>query len=178
MTEQELAQSIEVSKQAVLRSIHKNLPADLYSFAEDVFQETYLRYYLHFKDKPPLDGESLSKWLYVVTRNECRRTWREHKKSGGLPFMGDFTEFESNIQIGEDHHINQEKQELWIREQVNDLPEPFRQTTIFRLAGHKVQTIAEKLGVSTGTVKSRLSRGREMLAKLINKNKKEQELDL
>ncbi|TGN06546.1 RNA polymerase sigma factor [Leptospira ilyithenensis] len=179
MTENELVHSIEESKTTVLRAIQKNLPEDLFSFVEDVTQETYLRYYLAFKEKPPLAGESLHKWLYVVARNECRRAWRDNKKTGSLPFQisDDLTGIESlySFPTVEIDHENRDK---WVRAQINELPEPFRQTTLYRLAGHKVNKIAQQLGVSAGTVKSRLARGREMLARLMNKNQKEQELDL
>ncbi|GBF51073.1 sigma-70, region 4 [Leptospira ryugenii] len=178
MNDQELARTIEETKETVLRAIHKNLPADLFALVEDVFQETYLRLYLHFSEKEVILGEGLHKWLYVVARNECRRAWRDNRKAGGLPFTGDLENIESPFTYVGEEINREEKDAIWIRERVNELPEPFRQTTIFRLAGLKVQSIAEKLGVSTGTVKSRLARGREMLAKLINKNKKERELDL
>lgn len=178
MNEHELTKSIEESKLTVLKAIQKNLPADLYAYTEDVFQDTYLRYYLHFQDKPPLSPDALARWLYIVARNECRRTWRENRKMGSLPFHGDFTEIASHHQLEEENQAEQEREEFWIRKQVNELPEPFRQTTVFRMSGHKVNVIAKMLGVSTGTVKSRLARGREMLAKLMNKNKKEQGMDL
>ncbi|TGN20866.1 RNA polymerase sigma factor [Leptospira idonii] len=181
MTENDLVRAIENSKITVLRSIQKNLPADLSSFVEDVVQETYLKYYLAFKDKPCLEGDSLHRWLYVVARNQCRNVWRARKKEGSLPFhfSDDFSDIEAANFLEEEETLSgKEKTEKWVRVSVDELPEPYRQTTAYRLAGYKLEMIAEKLGVSLGTVKSRLARGREMLAKIMNKNQKEQEQDL
>ncbi len=47
------------------------------------------------------------------------------------------------------------------------VPEPFRKTLLMSLEGNSLEEIAAAVMVSTGTVKSRLSRGRERLRLLM-----------
>ena len=70
MTEAELTGAIERSKVTALKSIRRHLPHDLDGLLDDIVQETYLRYYMTFRDSRPLSDDYLHRWIYVAARNE------------------------------------------------------------------------------------------------------------
>lgn len=179
MTESELARVIEASKATVLRAIGRNLPGELHANVEDVAQETYLRYYLAFRGKQGLRGDDLQRWLYVAARNECRRAARKGRREGFALFRFDWLTRTSEVpdidpaSIAVANGVNalsSESKADRIRSDVEQMPEPFRAATKLRLTGMKMADIARALGVSGGTVKSRLARGREWLARFSNTN--------
>lgn len=179
MTQVELAQAIEASKQTVLRAIGRHLPGELHANVEDVAQETYLRYFLAFKQTPGLSGDDLQRWLYVAARNECRRAARKGRREGFALFRFDWLFRSQDAGVEEDFKtesraIESEQKNARIRSHILEMPEPFREATQLRLNGMKMADIARSLGVSAGTVKSRLARGREWLARYANANGKEE----
>ncbi|MCE9599597.1 MAG: RNA polymerase sigma factor [Spirochaetia bacterium] len=179
MTEAELAQVIEASKQTVLRAIQSNLPGEQHASVEDVAQETYLRYFLAFRNKQALQGDDLQRWLYVAARNECRRAARKNRREGFALFRFDWTFRKSSLAIPDSAAIESESGEFAeskarVRLHVDRMPEPFREATLLRLKGMKMAEIARSLGISAGTVKSRLARGREWLARYTNANANEE----
>jgi RNA polymerase sigma factor (sigma-70 family) len=159
MTEAELAHSIEVSKQTVLRAIGRYLPAGAGAQVEDVAQETYLRYFLAFRNKQPLTGDDLQKWLFVAARNESYKTGRKTRREWFALFR------RGEIFSAETAELPEEGVED-LRLQIAGIPEPFREAVQLRSNGLKISEIAARLGVSPGTVKSRLSRGKEWLARV------------
>lgn len=174
MTEAELAQVIEASKQTVLRAIGRNLPGDLHANVEDVAQETYLRYFLAFKGKSSLKGDDLHRWLYVAARNECRRAARKGRREGFALFRFDWLtrrkDSAEDASVTMSRMSDSEEKETRMRSQIQKMPEPFREAMNLRLKGMKMVDIARSLDVSAGTVKSRLARGREWLARFSNTN--------
>ncbi len=179
MTEADLILAIESSKRTVLRSIQKYLAPGMASSAEDVAQDTYLRYYLAFQNKPPLNVPDLNRWLYVAARNECRRAIRKFNREGKA-----YSRFKTELLVFGKEEISVEdlepdpNREEWLKNQINLLPSPYKETMILRLAGEKVESIAKKLEISEGTVKSRISRAKEWLSRFTNANRKDQGTEL
>lgn len=66
-------------------------------------------------------------------------------------------------------------QRKWMESQINLLPSPYKETMILRLDGEKMESIAKKLDISEGTVKSRISRAKEWLSRFANSNRKGRE---
>ena len=123
-------------------------PAD----ADDVFQEVFLAYFQ--SGKTFRDEEHRKAWLLRTTINQCRRitssTWR--KKTAPLSEREDaavmFREPEENL--------------IW--EAVRGLDEIYRLPVyLFYFQELSTQEIAKALSIRPGTVRMRLSRGREML---------------
>ncbi|TGL64881.1 RNA polymerase sigma factor [Leptospira sarikeiensis] len=174
MTESDLIRIIESSKETVLKSIRRHLLPGMGSIMEDLAQDTYLRYYLKFKNKPPLDPQEANRWLYVAARNECRRAIRKWNREGKAYFK-----LQAEVQVS-DKKENLDLAAMepapdgrkWIESQINLLPSPYKETMILRLNGEKMESIAKKLDISEGTVKSRISRAKEWLSRSANSNRK------
>lgn len=160
MTEAELADAVEAGKRTVLNAIGRHLPAGLTGQIEDIAQETYLRYFLAFQAKPALTGDDLQRWLYVAARNEALKAARKvRRESLALWRRNESPGPEADKDV--DESGNREVLSLHIA----GMPEPFREATRLRVTGLKIAEIAARLGVSSGTVKSRLSRGKEWLVR-------------
>jgi len=148
-----------------------NDPADAADTTQDVFLKVF-RGMKHFHGE-----SSLKTWIYRIALHEAanrRRWWFRHKAKetsiepaeSEMPSLG-----ESALQIALTdpaespfdnvaHHEVQERVERELRK----VPEPYRTTLILRdLEEMSYEEIAEVLQVSLGTVKSRLTRGREAL---------------
>ncbi len=164
MTEAELAQGIEASKQTVLRAIGRYLPENAGGQIEDVAQETYLRYFLAFRDKKPLTGDDLQKWLFVAARNESYKAGRKARRE----WFAIFRRKENFPEKAGDMPDEESLENLHL--QIAGIPEPFREAVQLRSNGMKVSEIASHLGIAPGTVKSRLSRGKEWLARSNRQN--------
>lgn len=166
MTESELALCIDAGKSTVLMSIRRNLPAHLSAHAEDIAQETYLRYFRRYEFLPPLAEEDLRRWLYVTARNECRRATLKANRDYLALIKHDWN-FRTDPFSAEDKQDTQDLDATRERmgEYLEQLPANFKQVAILRLNGMKLNEIAKRLKISTGTVKSRLSRAKESLAR-------------
>jgi RNA polymerase sigma-70 factor, ECF subfamily len=147
-----------------------NDPADAADTTQDVFLKVF-RGMKHFHG-----GSSLKTWIYRIALHEAanrRRWWFRHKaketsiepESDG-PSMG-----ESAMQHALTDHADspfdsaaQHEVQHRVEEELRKVPEPYRTTLILRdLEEMSYEEIAEVLEISLGTVKSRLTRGRDAL---------------
>jgi RNA polymerase sigma-70 factor, ECF subfamily len=146
-------------------------PAD----AADTVQEVFLKVFRGMKN---FNGESsLKTWIYRIALHEAanrRRWWFRHKAQ------------ETSIEPGEsesatspddamqsaltDRHdspfdnVAQREVQQRVDEELRRLPEPYRTTLVLRdLEDMSYEEIAEVLQISLGTVKSRITRGRQAL---------------
>lgn len=123
--------------------------------AEDLAQEAFLRVYrgLHTWRK----DAQFSTWLYAVAtncyRSELRRIPPMMETLDLLTLAGSDTDSSSNA----DRHES-------IRQAVLALPARYRESIVlFYFHEMDISAAARSLGLSEGTVKSRLSRGRKIL---------------
>jgi len=148
-----------------------NDPADAADTTQDVFLKVF-RGMKHFHGE-----SSLKTWIYRIALHEAanrRRWWFRHKaKETSIEPAESETPapMENALQIALTdpaespfdnvaHHEVQERVEKELRK----VPEPYRTTLILRdLEEMSYEEIAEVLEVSLGTVKSRITRGREAL---------------
>ncbi|MCP4130633.1 MAG: sigma-70 family RNA polymerase sigma factor [bacterium] len=159
MTEKEFAEIIGATKGIVLSAIEKNLPERFYHAIDDVAQETYIRAYRSLA-KGKFRGDSkMSTWLYSIARNESlrmiKRLEREEKK-----FRKSLEKMNGDVDIN-----SQEIDSLYGA--IEKLPHTYREVMELVAGGFSTGQIAEKLDIKKGTVKSRSSRGREILHKLL-----------
>jgi RNA polymerase sigma-70 factor (ECF subfamily) len=139
--------------------------------APDVLQDVFMKV---FKGIRHFHGESsLKTWIYRIAVHEAsnhRRSWlrrRLHEAfsldDGGVigeaSWVARGAQAETPYQAFEQH----ERQEI-VERALASLAQPYRTVVVLReMEGLSYDEIAAVLGVSEGTVKSRLMRGRELL---------------
>lgn len=127
--------------------------------ALEATQETFITV---FRKADRFAGRSaFGTWLYRVAINTCydqARRVRRHQVDP-LPEAHD----PADAQAGDDFSAIELRQE--IEDALDGLPAEFRAAVILSdLEGLSLETVSEILGVPTGTVKSRVFRGRRLLA--------------
>jgi RNA polymerase sigma-70 factor (ECF subfamily) len=151
-------------------------PAD----AADTTQEVFLKV---FRGMKHFHGESsLKTWIYRIAVHEAsnrRRWWFRHKsrETSMEPLDNTCTQGsglarqEMFVDDGESPFDSAAHEELRARveNELRQIPEPYRSTVILRdLEEMSYEEIAEVLEVSLGTVKSRLTRGRDALRRRLS----------
>jgi RNA polymerase sigma-70 factor (ECF subfamily) len=155
-----------------------NDPSDAADTTQDVFLKVF-RGMKHFHGEP-----SLKTWIYRIALHEAanrRRWWFRHKAqetpidpvvSGNCDFSGEF----SGVFSGEDRLVDPGESPFEkfahtevraaVEQALQQVPEPYRTALILRdLEEMSYEEIAEVLAISLGTVKSRITRGRDALRK-------------
>ena len=142
--------------------------------AEEVVQDTFLRAY---RALPAFRGDSsLETWLHRITVNLARNKFQwNHRRGDGLNVSltasdddGESgSEPEQDVpdrRMEPDLVLEQEEIGANIMKALDSLPDNLRETMLLRhVDDMPYEQIAQKLDCKVGTVKSRLSRGREML---------------
>lgn len=125
-------------------------PAD----ADDCFQNVFLKLY---RKAPAIeDPEGLKAWLIRVTIREAA-SWRRRWLKGNLESLEAMPELMDTT--------SQDRELLFL---LRTLPPIYRETLYLHYyEGYKVEEIAAMCGRAPGTVKSQLSRGRDMLGRLL-----------
>jgi RNA polymerase sigma-70 factor, ECF subfamily len=145
------------------------------SDAADTTQEVFLKVFRGMKHFH--GSSSLKTWIYRIALHEAanrRRWWFRHKaKETSIEPTGLETDEGSTLAIkdtladaGESPFdcVVHEEVRVHVEQELRRVPEPFRTTVILRdLEEMSYEEIAEITDVSLGTVKSRLTRGREAL---------------
>ncbi|MDR1299148.1 MAG: RNA polymerase sigma factor [Oscillospiraceae bacterium] len=144
--------------------------------ALDVSQESFLRAYTHLGT---FKGECrFGVWLYRITYNICtdllRKRARESSYGETVSLSGYGEEREIEIpdvrELPEDALLRRELSDA-VSEGIALLPPMHRQILLLReVSGMSYCDIASVIGLSEGTVKSRLSRARDALARILEKN--------
>jgi RNA polymerase sigma-70 factor (ECF subfamily) len=143
-----------------------------YDDACDVSQDAFLSAY---KNMPGFKGNAqFSTWLYAIVINTCR-TWlkKRARRSEKEPFSlddpgkkvrdGRRITTPSGDKAIEDNLIKEDRTRI-IRECINQLDREYREVVILRdLQGFSYREIGKILNIPSGTVKSRLFRGRDAL---------------
>jgi RNA polymerase sigma-70 factor (ECF subfamily) len=152
-----------------------NDPSD----AADTTQEVFLKVFRGIKS---FNGQSsLKTWIYRIALHEAsnqRRWWFRHKSretsmepveqdSGGAPLQTrEVREALVDDNASPFDNAVHEEVRAHIEAELRKVPEPFRSTLILRdIEELSYEEIAEVMETSLGTVKSRLTRGRDALRK-------------
>jgi RNA polymerase sigma-70 factor, ECF subfamily len=152
-------------------------PAD----AADLVQETYLKAFQAFHQYE--QGTNLKAWMYRILTNTYINLYRKRSKEGFQSALDDLEDW----QVGEAESLTQTAQRSAeaealdrmpssvVKDALHDVPEDFRMVVYFAdVEGLSYQEIADIMGTPTGTVMSRLYRGRKLLrASLAEYAKKE-----
>ncbi len=162
MTENDFAVIIGETKRVVLSAIEKHLAPRFYHAIDDVAQETYLRAYRSLVKQKFRGDSKIQTWLYAIARNESLRMnsklvreenkIQKHKEEILTGFPSDNADTADDIRE--------------LHDKVAQLPDKYGSVLQLFSQGYSEKEIAANLGLKSGTVKSRISRGKEMLVKI------------
>jgi RNA polymerase sigma-70 factor (ECF subfamily) len=145
--------------------------------ARDLTQETFLS---ALKALRSFRGEAeLKTWLFRIALNHSRnrfRWWKRRKRSETTSLdkpIGDGSSTLGDLLAGdgetpEETVLRRERQRQLVKA-LNTLPDPFREAIVLcDIEGLSYDEIARAVNINVGTVKSRISRGRELLRKRLS----------
>jgi RNA polymerase sigma-70 factor (ECF subfamily) len=134
--------------------------------AMDVTQEVFIKVY---RALPNFEGRSsLKTWLYRIASNTCL-TLASKKKKEKESFLKSIVKWwtEDKSETPETLSIEQENREQIkriVNQKISKLSENYRIPLILKdIEGMPIDRIAEVLDIPSGTVKSRINRGRKQL---------------
>ena len=141
--------------------------------AEDIAQEAFIRAYvnLHSFDQK----RKFSTWLYRIATNLCIDRIRKKKPDyyldaevAGTDGLDMYSQLAADEALPEEQLEKMELQER-IQYEISRLPEKYRSVIVLKYIEElSLQEIGEILDMQTGTVKTRIHRGREALRKQLN----------
>ncbi len=137
--------------------------------AQDLVQDTYAKAYVSFHQFEP--GTNLKAWLYRILTTTFINTYRKDQRR---PQLSDKELEDWQIADASSHTSDQGKSaedvalenlpDSDIKRALAEIPEEFRMAVYLAdVEGFSYKEIAEIVGVPTGTVMSRLHRGRKQL---------------
>lgn len=147
----------------MLRNVHD---------AEDAAQDVFFKAYRNLKDFKP--EASFYTWLYRIGINTCLDYRRKsfsassflQALSGGITSPSDQSLFDTTPE--KLHELNETRKSIEFA--LTKMPEKLRAVIVLReIEELSYEEIAEVLEISMGTVKSRISRAREMLREILLK---------
>lgn len=134
------------------------------ALSEDAVQDAMVRAVRSFGQ---FRGDSPRAWLFAIVRNCCRSALTARSASG-LHLVSDAdrgAEHDTERAGDPEQALMRACDAAMVRDMVATLPEPFREAIVLRdLEELSYREIAEVTGVAMGTVMSRISRGRAMIA--------------
>ena len=136
--------------------------------AQDCLQEAMLRIYRAisaFKAQ-----SSFSTWVYRITMNACLDELRKRKSRTSTSLDGLLDTGWSPVDGGEspEGHAMRREMRRTLQKCIGELPEDMRAAVVLRdIEGYSYEEIAGILDANVGTIKSRISRGRERLREKI-----------
>lgn len=144
--------------------------------APDVLQDVFLKV---FKGIRSFNGDSsLKTWIYRIAVHEAsnhRRSWLRRKLREAFSLDDDRRHSEGFLARSAERPetpyevAEQAERQAMVRRALASLAQPYRTVVVLReIEDFSYQEIAELLGVSEGTVKSRLMRGRELLKRKLH----------
>ena len=123
---------------------------------EDAIQNTILK---SFQKIHTLRKEEFFKsWITKILINECKNIMRKEKK----------TIYLEDVEREEDSYIQEKEMKMDIKQVLKNLSDDYREVVnYYYIQEKKISEIAKILKVPEGTVKSRLSRARKIMAEML-----------
>jgi len=186
--ESELVAALKAGQENAYRQLIRNYQVKLKNLAYgitldaeesmDIVQDVFLKV---FKGIDKFEGKSsLYTWLRRITLNEClnwRRKWKRRFKWQHQS-IDDDSIYESKElgteKDGPENIYNKKELEKKLKQGLNILPENARMVFVLKeVEGLSYEKIGESLGISRGTVSSRLFYAREKLRDFLKKYENE-----
>jgi RNA polymerase sigma-70 factor, ECF subfamily len=136
------------------------------SIVEDIGQEVFLSIYRTLATFDESRAVPFAAWIYIVARNRCISELR--RRRGKVFQLADELEGLAATAPGspEDLTIDAEESQA-LAATLELLPEPYRRALLGSLQGDTLEEQALVEGIAPGTAKSRLSRAREKMRRLL-----------
>ena len=139
--------------------------------AQDCLQDAMLRVYRSISG---FKGQSsFSTWVYRITMNTCLDELRRRKtrNAASLDTMLEGGWSPTDGENGPEKQAVASEQRRVLDRAIAELPEDMRSAIVLRdVQGFSYDEIADMLEVNIGTIKSRISRGREKLRQILREN--------
>ena len=139
--------------------------------AEDAVQDTFLSAY---RNAGKLRGVNVRSWLFRIASNTCIDEVRKRQRKPVVSLDRPYADDETRPVDAPDNEPGPEKRTLQtemhdaVQAALLELPGDHRlEVMLCDLEGFQYEEIADALGCSVGTVKSRISRGRARLREVI-----------
>ena len=137
--------------------------------AKDLVQDTYLKAFASFHQFEP--GTNLKAWLYRVLTTTFINTYRKDQRRPQLSSgeiedwqLADAASHTSDQGKSAEDEVLENIADKDIKDALAQMPEEFRMAVYLSdVEGFAYKEVAEIMGVPTGTVMSRLHRGRKLL---------------
>jgi RNA polymerase sigma-70 factor (ECF subfamily) len=169
MDEKKFARIVRETKGIVLSSVRNHLAGRFHHSIDDVVQETYLRAYRRLCRPGMNDDLTLNSWLYTIARNESYRM-NERLKREETKFKNSAIKISDDMEKSNSKEAEIERTGLMdLKNIIKELPQKYRSVIELAALGYSEKEIADRLDIKKGTVKSRASRGREMMQKIYKK---------
>ena len=137
--------------------------------AQDCLQEAMLRVYRAISG---FKGQSsFGTWVYRITMNTCLDELRKRKNRPNTSLDGLVDAGWSPADEGDtpEKHALRVEVRASLQDFIQELPEDMRAAIVLRdIQGYAYEEIAQMLDTNVGTIKSRISRGREKLREKIS----------
>ncbi len=160
MTEAEFIKRIGETKALVLGAVRKHLLPRHRDAVDDVVQETYLRAFRKIESFE--ERSALGTWLYSIAKNECRRMNQKLSRRADREDRQSVEHLQAEVPERAPGVMGDE-----VREGLGGLPDKIRAVMEKTVNGFSEKETAEALGIPLGTVKSRASKGRELLSRIV-----------
>ncbi len=174
-----------VAWEKLARTQHRRIYAICYRFtgsqsdAEDLTQEVFLKMYKNLGNFDPARG-GFNTWLTTLTRNLLVDNYRRTKMDRVSDSLDETYDGEddgatkaerlADASKSQEQHVSGLELRVEIQAALKQVSPELREAVILRdLEDMDYKDIAEVLGVPQGTVKSRISRGRAELARLLKR---------
>lgn len=182
-TDKDLVERLQAGEREAFEELVHDYQADVYGLlyhllgdreeARDATQETFLKIYCHIGR---FRGEcELRTWIYRIAVNEAAnhlRWWRRRRRDRTVSLDGDeedgtghpLRESLADRRATPEQQLIENEQRYCVQQALYQIKPEFRMALVLRdIEGCSYEEIADMLGISLGTVKSRIARGREML---------------
>jgi len=137
--------------------------------AEDAAQDTFIKAYRNLGSFTPSPG--FSAWIARIAVNTCidyRRRPFHLSLSAATPEGEEYTREHASKTPGPESSLESKRAGLAVSEAIGKLPEKLRAVVVLNeIEGFSYEEVSAALDIPVGTVKSRLSRAREELRKLL-----------
>jgi len=184
LTDMELVQRVRQDDEAAFEELMRRYEDKSYGLAlrltgspEDALEVAQDAFFKAYKAIDRFQGSSsFSTWLYAITLNTARNQIRSRNRRGHgvtISMDEDRDDLPRMDPVSRDPSPSEELQERALRQEyekaLDRLSHPFKETILLRdIEGLSYEEIAVTLGVNPGTVKSRISRGRDELRKILS----------